>query len=331
MTRSQLEHMIAARSYPEATGRGQVVETHISWLILDATVAYKFKKEVQFSFLDFSTLEKRHFFCERELMLNRRLAPEMYLAVVLVREGADGVYIGDGSDPVIDYAVKMNRLDNRRQMNVLLEQDMVTLPQLEQLARQLARFHAHAVRIRKEIAIDAMQRDFADILKMVAQVRAFWGPAIEKALIEAVDRSAAFLDKHHKRLQQRAEEGFVVDGHGDLHASNIFLTDPPVIFDCIEFNDHLRQIDVLNEIAFLCVDLDFFGFPDGANYFVKAYADQYPCMPDPPDHAILAYFRRYRANVRFKISLLECEATEAPDSKQLSAALRYGRLMGLEL
>lgn len=331
MTRDQLDLIISTKAYPHASDEAIVVETHISLLILDEQVVYKFKKGVQFSFLDFSTLEKRHFYCEKELALNRRLAAEMYLEVVPVRRNKQGLCVGTEEGEIVDYGVKMRRLDNSRQMNLLLEQEKVTLPQLQQLAWQLARFHTHATRIKKDIAVEVMQRDFADILKLSDQVRTYWGPAAEKALIEAVDRSAVFLNKHSKRLQQRTEEGFVVDGHGDLHASNIFLTDPPVIFDCIEFNDHLRQIDVLNEIAFLCVDLDFFGFPDGANYFVKAYADQYPCMPDPVDHPILAYFRRYRANVRFKISLLECSATDSPGWKQLAAALRYGHLMGMEL
>ena len=332
MTREAVMEIIGNGAFPGATAAAALVETHISWVILDEHWAYKIKKPVRFSFLDFSSLEKRWYYCQQELKLNKRLAPDMYHRVLPVGYSDNGYFIGTDKGITVDYALQMRRQDNNRQMNKLLEVGRVTLSQLDQLASMLAAFHRQTNKITRPVDIEAMHADFADLSTTLPIIRKHWGSDIENQVQEAIEKAGLFLQKHKKRIQERAEAGFIVDGHGDLHSRNIFLSDPPVIFDCIEFNDAIRHVDVLNEIAFLCLDLDFYAYPDLANYFVQAYHTYYPCLITDEDHAILAYYRRYRANIRLKVTLLEvgqANAESATNAVRLSQARRYATLMGL--
>lgn len=305
MTREAIQELINKGAYPGATAGATLVETHISWVILDEAWAYKIKKPVRFSFLDFSSLDKRWFYCQQELKLNRRLAPDMYHAVLPVNYSDNGYFIGEGRGITVDYVLQMHRQNNQTQMNKLLEAGQVTTTQLDQLAALLADFHTKTQKITQPADTKAMYDNFADLATTLPIIRKHWGPDIENQAQQAIEKAGIFLQKHEKRLQERVQSGFVVDGHGDLHSRNIFLSNPPVIFDCIEFNETIRQIDVLSEIAFLCLDLDFYEYPDLANYFAQTYHAHHPCLLTGEDHAILAYYRRYRANIRLKITLLD--------------------------
>ena len=311
MTDHQIQRILDTKTFPDGHQQDiRLVETHISWVILTPEFAFKIKKPITYAFLDFSTLEKRKFYCERELVLNRRLTQEMYLVVVPVRAAGKHIFIGGEQGEIIDYALKMRRMDESRQMNLLLEKGEVTLEHIRQLATKLANFHSRAEVVKTEPDLRAMQADFADILQVKNFLTGLLGKPAADTLEAAVAFSSRFLQQHERRMFERHRQNFTLDGHGDLHSKNIFLplAGEPVIFDCIEFNDHLRQVDILNELAFLCMDLDFFKREDLAIHFLKNYLPIYPCLFDEEDHRLFNYFKLYRANVRLKVSALKARS-----------------------
>lgn len=308
------------RNNPKILPDAELVETHISWVILSKKTAYKIKKPVKFSFLDFSTLDKRKFYCERELVLNRRLTEKVYLDVIPLYQTEDQALSFQEEDArIVDYAVKMKRLDNDRQMNLLLEDNRITRGDIEQLAEQLASFHMSTDVVTAHPNLQQMQEDFADLLKVAPFVEAHWGADATLLLHQGVELSKSTLLMLSDRIYERHLEGFTIDGHGDLHSKNIFLLDPPVIFDCIDFNDHLRKLDVLNELAFLAMDLDFYDQPGLSDYLLECYNERYICINNGPDEQLFHYYKLYRANVRLKINALK--AMQSEEGSDLTAQL----------
>ncbi|MEZ5044559.1 MAG: phosphotransferase [Saprospiraceae bacterium] len=287
-----------------------LIETHISWVILTKTLVFKIKKPVKFSFLDFSTLDQRKHYCERELQLNNRLTSGIYLEVLPIRKTPKGLFsVTSRQGEIMDYTVKMKRLDTEKQMNVLLTKHLVGPQHMEQIAAQLATFHASSAKVGPPPDLAEMQQDFADIAKIKNFLSTHLGKTNEALLDKAILFSEAFLRAQQKRIRERYESGFVIDGHGDLHSKNIFLLDQPVIFDCIEFNDHFRYLDVLNELAFLCMDLDAYGQADLGVHLMEKYNTLHPILLQPADQLLFQYFKWYRANVRLKVSGLKLMST----------------------
>lgn len=320
MDTAQVEQMVARQAFPAAANPPELISTHISWVILTDAFAYKIKKPVQFSFLDFSTLERRHHFCQQELALNQRLAPQVYLDLQTIRETPDGPEIGGEQGPIIDYAVRMQRIDSSKQMNLLLAEKAVTAPQIIDLAQQIVHFHRQLTPLQQIVDLDDWRHTFND-LEAIRDTVIQWGMSDTADLIDrGLQFSDHFLERYGQRLLDREKEGWIVEGHGDLHAKNIFLTQPPVVFDCIEFSEELRQLDVLNEIAFFCMDMDAYGQPELGRLFLQAYVDQIPCMPLNEDRLIFDYFKLYRANVRLKVNGLRGkQATTSADTQQWQA------------
>lgn len=327
MTQLQVEQLLQSQNVKEISGDFKLVETHISWLLLGPEHVLKIKKPVQFSFLDFSTLEKRKFYCQEELRLNRRLSPGMYLGVIPIRAFGGKISTGDNDGEIIDYAVLMRRMDEQRQMDLLLQKDKVTAEQMEHLAKQLAEFHLGARKIKTPMELEQMQGDFSDILNCKQPIQSLLGQRAVKSLESVVDSALAFLEEQAFHLYVRKMQGWTIDGHGDLHSRNIFLLDEPVIFDCIEFGDHFREVDVLDELAFLCMDLDFYQRPDLEGSFLRTYLARNSCMPGEIDRQLFLYYKLYRANVRLKVEVLQAAAAEQVDRKQLKRIRRYFELM----
>jgi aminoglycoside phosphotransferase family enzyme len=303
-----------------------LVETHISWVILLPDDVYKIKKPVRFDFLDFSTPALRRFYCEEELRLNRRLATQMYLGLVPIGH-QDGQW-RLGAEPALDYAVHMRRMDNTLQMDHLLAQNRVTSGQLHDLAALLAGFHQQN-RLQGPIRYDpgGVWNDFADLFQHHDLIEQYISREAAQLLNSRRETLETLLRSFDKRLLERALEGFWIEGHGDLHSRNIFLTDPPTVFDCIEFSEHFRQMDVLNELAFLCMDLDFFGRADLAEAFMTHYRRHWEVLPDQSDHQLFLYFKAYRANVRLKVLLLQLQASDGAAPEARKNAQRYWVLL----
>lgn len=323
MDSAQVQQLRLRLAAAYASGADELIETHISWVILAGPYAYKIKKPVRFDFLDFSSLEQRRFYCQRELELNRRLAGEFYLGVVPIVQSAQGPLL-DMEGEIIDYAVKMKRMDSTRQMNLLLEEGRVAPADMRQLADMLASFHRQAPGLKQAPDINRFRTDFTNLESVAPYLTEIFGPTAAKTLSNSISFAQKFLSGHAAGFRRRSRQGYVIDGHGDLHSHNIFLLDKPVIFDCIEFNDHFRQVDVLDELAFLCMDLNYFHCRHLETPFLQAYFRQNPCITCDEDWLLFAYYQWYRANVRLKVSALQGLAGLPPS--QSDALERYWAL-----
>ncbi len=282
-----------------------VFETHISSVLVVGSDAYKFKKPVALSFVDFSTLAARRHYCAEELRLNRRLAPALYLDVVSVTGTPDHPVIG-GAGPPIDYAVHMRAFDQDSLASRALARGALAATHIDALAATVARFHATTAAAAPDSPFGTPDEVRKQALANCTELLALQDEPSDRADIEAVRdwivrRHAAL----HATFARRHAEGFVRECHGDLHLGNIVLQDEvPCVFDCIEFNDRLRWIDVMSEVAFTAMDLEDRGRKDLAYRFVNAYLEH---TGDYPGVAVLPFYLVYRAMVRAKVAGLRAQ------------------------
>ena len=306
----------------------ELIETHISWVIMTGAYAYKIKKPAHYSFLDFSTIAQRKYYCEQEVILNKRLTENIYINVQPVRKEDDHYNIGQDKGDAVDYAVKMVRIDGNLQMDVLLKNNQVTTEHILALAEKIANFHKYTVRI---YGIDPrdLQSQFNDIGSELTFLRAQLSYADFAIIEQSIQVSDLFLKKNSSLLSQRVQSGLFRDCHGDLHTRNIFLLPDHQIFDCIEFNDAFRQIDILNEIAFLCMDLDAAGRQDLSDKFISCYNEIFPVIKNEEEQKLFIYYKSYRANVRAKVNSLRASSTDNETTKKenLLQTVKYLRLM----
>ncbi len=304
--------------YPHAVQHVEVLETHISWVILTGSYAYKVKKPVNLGFLDFTSLAARRHYCEEELRLNRRLAPQIYLEMVTIT-GAPGQPIIGGAGPVLEYAVKMREFPQSALLDAALSRGGVGIPVIEALAHKVAAFHA-ALPPALAIADDATEEALAPALDNFRQMLPLLDtPAEIAALVAVRDWTHREYRSYAGHFTQRHASGCVRECHGDLHLGNIALIDGvPTPFDCIEFNPALRWMDVMSEAAFLMMDLEAHGRRDLAYVFLNAYLE---ATGDYGGVAVLPFYLVYRAVVRAKISLiLATQSGMAPGQRQLALA-----------
>ncbi len=333
MTHEHLEQLL---SHPDFLIREQlpevspeVAETHISYVILTKHYAYKIKKTVRLSFLDFSTLPLRRYYCEQELHLNRRFAPNMYLEVLPVKQHRGRWYVGQGAGEVVDYALKMRRMDNRLEMDRMLARKGVEAQHIQDLAHHIAEVHAAATLVRPTCTLVGWQSLFNPLGELAEYVDQTLGCSSGGTVRRAVRVSDRFIQTHLPLMQQRSAQGLVRDVHGDLHSKNIFLTAPPTLFNCIEFKPAYRQIDVLSEVAFLSMDLEAYGADALSALFYHAYLTDMEAngVVGVRHDALFTYFKLYRANVRAKVLLLQAKEADPP-TDLLAEAKKYLDLMG---
>lgn len=328
MNSRQIKSLIQSGKFEHAFTNRQLVETHISYVILGRRFAYKFKKSIQYSFLDFSTLKKRKYYCEREVVLNNRLSKGVYLGVVPVRREKKQIFIGRTKGKIFDYAIKMKRLKDGKQMHLMLEHKQVTQNHIQMLALALRNFHDRTEVIHPVFNPDHFASRFNDILSVSEYIHSVLGTAPVKIIEKAVRRSDQFLKDYRDLFIQRNENGFVRDCHGDLHSRNIFLYHKPIIFDCLEFNDEFRKIDVLDELAFFCMDLEVAGFKNLSEVFTDYYFAGDQNNFGIREHLLFTYYKSYRANVRAKVNALRAMKAEEPlKKKRLGDVIKYLALM----
>lgn len=307
-----------------ANARLSVFETHISWVLVTENFAYKIKKAVQYDFLDFSTVDLRHFYCYEELRLNARISPELYLDVVPIVETPDGPAI-EVPGVTIEYAVKMRAFSQHAIWNARLQSACLLPSEVDSLAHKLAKFHRHAA---------------------VAAEHSIWGSS--ESIRAGADNNLASIAKlaskrHEKRWAddmrawQRARQealsdtfdlrkvlGRIRECHGDLHCGNILtINDQVSVFDCIEFNESFRWIDVMDDIAFACMDLRFQRRPDLAARLLNRYLE---ISGDYEGLFVFRYYQVERALVRCKVALLRAHQVAKNSqsaSLQMALAARY--------
>ncbi|HJV96167.1 MAG TPA: AAA family ATPase [Albitalea sp.] len=285
--------------------RAELIETHISWVLLTPAFAFKIKKPVHFSFVDFSTLDLRRQACDEELRLNRRLAPTLYLEVVEIRGTSDDPQVG-GPGPLLEVAVKMRRFAPDALFSEQLARGTLTPQHLDRLARRIAAFHRDAPRAE----VVTPYGSAAAIEQAVGRAYA----AVEAAAPELRAWLQAQSDALRPLWAARRDAGWVRECHGDLHLANVVLLgDDATAFDCIEFDPALRWIDVASDIAFLVMDLLAHGRRDLAFRFLNAWLED---SGDVGGLAPLRYYLVYRALVRAQVGLLR----QAPGPDYLALA-----------
>lgn len=328
MTKEHINSLLSEGEFPEKTIMRELMETHISWVILCDQFVYKIKKLVQYSFLDFSTLALRLHYCNREIELNKRLTHNVYLEVLPVHEWQENINIGGKKGTVIDYAVKMHKLDTEKRMDKLLTQHLVSESDIKKLAEKIAFFHKKTTIIYQKDLLDIREK-FNDLEHEKEYLSKQLDSPFSLIISDAIQFSDKFLNDNKTLIADRLREGFYRDCHGDLHSRNIFLLPDPVPFDCIEFNDDFRQIDVLNEVAFLCMDLDAFGRKDLSALFLEHYNEYFPTMKAESEHNLFIYYKSYRANIRAKVNALRAKSatTDEERTKSLTAVKKYLYLM----
>lgn len=308
---------------PEVT-RVEIVQTHISYVLLAADLVYKIKKPVDFGFLDFTSLTRRRHFCEQELVLNQRLCPHIYLDVVAVTRGEEG-YSFNGKGEVVDYAVRMKRMPEEKMMGRLLAEDQVDRGDIDQIINALVTFYQNAASGPEISHFGSAEAVGLNVMENFDQTRDFIGSGgLSQQRYDLIKSYASgFLEGD---VFARRAVDHVKDCHGDLYSANICLAQPVYIFDCIEFNERFRYCDVASDISFLAMDLDFHGRSDLSTYFIDNFI---AASGDKGIREVLDFYKCYRAYVRGKIGLFTAHAPEVDDmtrDKSLEQAASYFEL-----
>ena len=308
--------MMHPEFYPKPPDSVSHKETHISHIFFAGELVYKVKKPVRYSFLDFSTLEKRRYFLQEELRLNRRLAPLVYIDVLPIAFDDLGWRL-DGRAAPAEYTLVMRRLPDERMLPFLLDTGQVTAAMMTELAALLARFHTDAERVtdidpdQYPALVQAQWNDnLAELARAPSQV-------IDPENCHAIEKfGAEFFLRHSETLKRRVANGWLRDVHGDLHSEHIcFAPEGIQIFDCIEFESKFRQCDLAAEIAFLLMDIEVRGGGSLIAPFLQRYRES---IADTEANDLLPFWRCYRALVRAKVYALR-------GASGFDSARRYAR------
>jgi len=288
-------------SYPHTVDNVPMIQTHISWVFLAGERVYKIKKPVDFGFLNFTTLDKRHHFCLEELRLNRRLCEEIYLDVRPVTKD-DGQIRINGTGTPIEWAVVMQRMPEKGMMASLLSENMIGNAEIDAIVNRLVPFYKKAAagqEIKNFGTIDIISQNTEENFD---QTTDFVGNLIEETTYSHICHyTRSFINNNKPLFLSRIEQDFIREGHGDLYSANICfdqINNAVYVFDCIEFNKRFRCGDIASDVAFLAMDLDYHGLPTLSNYFVRSFSDQ---IGDAQLRELMDFYKCYRAYVRGKI------------------------------
>lgn len=319
----KLDSLLHPQAYPHETQPIQLLQTQMSFVFLTGDYAYKVKKPVNLGYLDYTTLQKRRFFCQQELELNRRLCPDVYLAVVPIAEDKDGLRV-EGQGKPVEYAVKMIQLPQDRMMDVLLPQGKVTEKMVAGVAEKLAAFHRKARKSPEIAAFGDLAIVRQNASENFSQTGKYIGLCLSSTMYERIKGYTADFVAHNASLfDKRAKEGRIRDCHGDLHAAHVCFANGICIYDCIEFNDRFRYSDVSSEIAFLAMDLDRYQQDHLSRRFVDTYIER---SGDTEILTLLNFYKCYRAYVRGKVESFKLDDPLIPNEEKraiLATARRY--------
>ena len=325
-----LKQMLQPRFYPHPVAEPiQVIQTHISYLVLTGDYAYKIKKPVDFGFLDYSTLRKRQHFCQQELRLNRRLSPSIYLEVVPIARAADGTYeLTAGSGQAVEYALRMRQFSQEQLFSRLIERGELDHAHVAELGQRIAAFHRVAVtngRVQQFGSASDLRRisdeHYAATVRYIG--RGQTRDQFEQTRSFKEDR----IHFHGSLIEQRRRAGSVRECHGDLHLENVCIYRGDVqAFDCIEFNEEFSNIDVLYDLAFMMMDLESRGRRDLAYAFVNEYLDH---TGDYRGAVLLPLYCCIRAYIRAMVTSFLLDDPNVPETSRAGAqprAAAYYRL-----
>jgi aminoglycoside phosphotransferase family enzyme len=318
--REKVEFLSQPQNYPHPSRQVECLETHMSWVFLTDQHAWKMKKPVSIPDLDFSTLEKRRLDCIQEVKLNRRLAHRVYLGIVPLTLNSSGQLQLGGQGTVVEWLVQMQRLPDNRSLEYLATHGAAKAEDVHKAAELLAQFYHSSTPVQITGA-QLRQRLLATILDNQQELS---DPLFEMCQ-QTVDRLTAaqqtFVQKQASLLNSRVDDGHVIDAHGDLRPDHIWMVDPPVIIDCLEFSTRLRTMDPVSELAFLKLECDRLNSGWIADIFFQTYtrvtADDFPS-------SLTNFYRMCHACTRAKLALWHLRDDDVEDAdKWKRKAARY--------
>jgi aminoglycoside phosphotransferase family enzyme len=321
-----VEVLLKPETYAHHPQKVELVQTQMSFLFLTGDYVYKVKKPVDLGYLDYTSLEKRRFFCQQEIELNRRLCPDIYLEVVPIVNRRGQIHLG-GEGGIIEYAVKMKQLPADRMMDKLLPQGLVTEQMMVRVAEKLAAFHHKAVTSPEISAYGKPEAIKINTDENFSQTKKYMDISVPSDKYNQIKAyTDNFLKSNKSLFDKRVNDGRIRDCHGDLHAAHVCISNGICIYDCIEFNDRFRYGDVASEVAFLAMDLDRFQHADLSQAFVNAYVR---LSQDKELLQLLNFYKSYRAYVRGKVTSFMLDDPYIPETEKtslLAAARRYFEL-----
>lgn len=305
---------------PPGSKPPEIQETHISWVLLAGDIAYKIKKPVNFGFVNFSTLTLRKLACEEEIRINQRYSPQIYIEVATISGTTSEPVIG-GKGPILEYAVKMKRFPTDQTFDRLAVTGKLLPEHILDLASLVAAFHLQSPGATGVLARTQLQRSTDFVEDNFVTISAHINHEAES---ETVEMLHAWTQRERKKLtellHERSSQGFIRECHGDLHLGNIVLLSGRAhLFDGIEFNEDLRWIDTLSEIAFTLMDLEEHGLQHLGYLLLNRYLEitgDYSGLP------LLDYYRLYRAMVRAKVAILQSTQEISAEKRRIQQGIR---------
>lgn len=330
MTAKLIQNLQNPKLFDHPVKAFHVIETHSSWVLLTGVMAYKIKKPVDFKFLDFSTLEKRQYYCELEFEINRKLAPSIYQRVIKITGAEEHPVLENGHGTPIEYAIQMREFPQENLLSEMLAQGKFTARILDAIAYRLAHMHQQAARTRPEMEYGTPEQVHAPIQQNFDQIR----PLLQDETdLKNLLRLEKWSDEEYNRLkkvfQARKDLGYVRACHGDVHLGNIVLLNyRPVLFDAIEFNESFRWTDIMSDVGFLVMDLKDKQHPHYAHRLLSVYLEH---IGDYHGLQVLPYYVVYRAMVRAKVSLLRAMQLNLSKTEQEDLWKMYRNYIQLAL
>ena len=324
---SLIDAMMATDFYPHHPREVELRQTHVSYVFLAGDYAYKIKKPVQLPFIDCSTLAKRRELCAREVVLNRRLAPDIYVGVVplVLRDGAfSSGEIPDSDGTVFEFAVKMRRLPDEQRLDNMAAAGKIRSPDIHALAKCIADLHVRASKS-EAWRFGAAAAIWHLAVGNIAETERLLADNVSLDKLKVIEKYVRhYISSHWRFLNMRARSGHVLDGHGDLRADSIYFTNDGIkIVDCLEFSDALRWGDAAAEVAFLAMDLERLERPELSTKFVSSYSE---ATKDADLAILLPFYKCHRAVVRGKVELTGSREVDRPMSERIACrekARRY--------
>jgi len=324
-----IQDLSKPEALPDETQRVTVIQTHISIVFVADHFVYKVKKPVDFGFLDFSSLEKREYYCHQEVILNRRLAEDLYLGVLPVRFDGKHYTLSHRRGHIAEYAVKMKRIPEDRLMDQVFERGELDEQSLVDIAGVLARFHATAENSPEIAEYGRPDRFKVNTDENFEQVDKYQGITIQQEKFTALKKwTEAFYSRFHSLFDDRISRGRIRDCHGDLHMEHICLIPGLPIIDCIEFNERFRYSDTIADIAFLLMDLEYHEGYGEARTLWNSYKTLAKEEGEGIDDLVI-FYKVYRAFVRGKVNSFQLDDMsigEEEKEKAIETASRYFEL-----
>lgn len=308
------------RTYPDNPARIDTIETHMSWVFLTDAYAYKLKKPVRYEFLDFGTLAARERNCREELRLNRRLAPGVYLALVPLTITESGLTALAGAGQIVEFLVKMRRLPAERMLDTLIRSGRLRESEVVPLGHTLARFYRESSPV--EIDGATYRERCTRMIALNRDVLSSPQYRLPRQIVARVhDLLLQFLNQSPEIFERRAEEGRIIEGHGDLRPEHVCLEARPVVFDRLEFNRELRLLDPVEEISFLAMECERLGAAFVGPVLLNTY--RYGTGDDPP-RALPEFYKAHRACIRARLAVLHTLELARPNwDRWLNTAVEY--------